>query len=91
VNRKIDHISWDMKPGDLVITIRDCRAIPDVWEPTLTLHEGNTPRLYSHTIGLVVSTMGGEKDEYPLVIILIGEKIYGVKGLYLDLATKKHS
>ena len=88
VSRKIDHESWSFKKGDLVATIKEVAAIPDNFPVDITMHEGNTPRLKSDTIGSVTGMLGDDQDRWPIVFLLVGERKYGVAGIHLKLVQR---
>ena len=67
---------------------QDCTGIPNDLPEGITMWEGNSPRLKSGTIGMVVSILGDSRDEYPMPFLLIGTKVIGVHGSYLDFPEK---
>lgn len=83
--RNIPHVSWTFQVGDLVMVTQDYTGIPNDLPEGITMWEGNSPRVESGTIGLVVSILGDRQDQYPMLFLLIGAQVIGVCGKFLGI------
>lgn len=83
----------DLQIGDLVRITDPSPAIPDEWPDNITFHEGNAPWLMPGDVGMVLDVMDrawAQKTSYPLVLLLIGDRRFGVNAKNLEIVQRSH-